>query len=67
MMIGHNLGFHEFAFALASDGPPGLLRDLAASYPTCALAGIEFGAAYWADVRPGAGRLACFVRPRALR
>ena len=40
---------------------------LAAAYPTCALAGIEFDAACWPDVRPGAGRLTCFVRPRALR
>ena len=66
MMIGHNPGFHLLASALAGEGPDDLLRRLAASYPTGALAAIDFGAASWADIGPGSGRLACFVRPRSL-
>lgn len=66
MMIGHNPGFHLLACALAGEGPDDLLRRLAAGYPTCALAGIGFDAATWSGIAPGAGRLACFVRPRAL-
>ena len=65
MMVGHNPGFHLLACALAGEGPDDLLRLLAAGYPTTALAGIEFDAASWAELRPGAGRLTCFVRPRA--
>ncbi len=66
MMIGHNPGFHVLAGALAGEGPDDLMHLLAAAYPTCALAGIEFDAAGWPEIAPGAGRLACFVRPRAL-
>ena len=66
MMIGHNPGFHLLASALAGEGPDDLLHGLATSYPTGALAGIDFDAASWADIAPDSGRLACFVRPRAL-
>ena len=66
MMIGHNPGFHVLAGALAGEGPDDLLRLLAAGYPTAALAGIEFDAESWSEIAPGAGRLTCFVRPRAL-
>ena len=66
MMIGHNPGFHLLASALAGEGPDDLLHGLAAGYPTAALAGIEFDAASWSGIEPGAGRLTCFVRPRSL-
>lgn len=66
MMIGHNPGFHVLASALAGEGPDDLLDLLATAYPTCALAGIEFDAASWSGIGQGAGRLTCFVRPRAL-
>ena len=66
MMVGHNPGFHLLACALAGEGPYDLLQPLAAGYPTAALAGIEFDAASWSDIAPGAGRLTCFVRPRTL-
>ena len=66
MMIGHNPGFHVLADALVGEGPDDLLRLLAAGYPTAALAGIAFDAPSWSEIEPGAGRLTCFVRPRAL-
>ena len=66
MAIGHNPGFHVLASALAGEGPDDLMRDLASGYPTAALAGIEFDSASWSEIAPGAGRLTCFVRPRAL-
>ena len=66
LMIGHNPGFHMLAAALAGEGPDDLLRRLATAYPTGALAGIGFDAASWSEIAPGSGRLACFVRPRAL-
>ena len=66
LMIGHNPGFHMLAAALAGEGPDDLMRPLATAYPTGALAGIGFDAARWSDIAPGAGHLACFVRPRAL-
>ena len=66
MMIGHNPGCHLLAAALAGEGPADLLHRLATAYPTGALAGIDFDAASWSGIGPGAGRLDCFVRPRAL-
>ena len=67
MMIGHNPGFHVLAGALAGEGPD---DPPAASSPPATprprLAGIEFDAASWSEIAPGAGRLTCFVRPRAL-
>ena len=66
MMVGHNPGFHLLASALAGEGPDDLMQQLAAGYPTAALAGIEFDAASWSEIAPGAGRLTCFVRPRSL-
>jgi phosphohistidine phosphatase len=45
----------------------GALRDeIAAKYPTAALAEIRFDVAHWRDVAAGEGTLARFIRPREL-
>jgi phosphohistidine phosphatase len=63
MVIGHNPGLEELALALARDGP--LVGELAAKYPTGALATLTFEGR-WADLALGRADLVAFVRPRDL-
>jgi phosphohistidine phosphatase len=64
LLVGHNPGMEQLALSLSAAGP---LRDeIAAQYPTGALAEISFEATHWREVRPGKGRLARFIRPREL-
>jgi phosphohistidine phosphatase len=64
LIAGHNPGLEQLALLLAGAGP---LRDqVAAKYPTGALARISLPAARWRDVAPGAGTLDLFLRPRDL-
>jgi len=64
LLVGHNPGMEQLALLLADGGP---LRDeIAAKYPTAALAEIAFDAEHWHDVGPGDGRLERFIRPREL-
>ena len=69
MLIGHNPGMESFARTLAATPKTGKererLEDMAKKFPTCALAVLEFDGA-WRDVRPAAGRLVEFVRPKQL-
>jgi phosphohistidine phosphatase len=64
LLVGHNPGMEQLALSLSGAGP---LRDeIAAKYPTGALAEISFEATHWREVTPGKGRLARFIRPREL-
>jgi phosphohistidine phosphatase len=64
LMVGHNPGLERLALLL---GRPGPLRDeIAAKYPTGALAEIAFPVDHWRDVGPGIGTLQRFLRPRDL-
>jgi len=64
LLVGHNPGMEQLALLLAGAGA---LRDeIAAKYPTAALAEIGFDVAHWREVAPGKGRLARFIRPREL-
>jgi phosphohistidine phosphatase len=64
LLAGHNPGMEQLALLLSVAGP---LRDeVAAKYPTGALAEIHFDTSRWQEVAPGAGRLARFIRPREL-
>ncbi|MGQ0590954.1 MAG: SixA phosphatase family protein [Sphingosinicella sp.] len=66
LLVGHNPGFHMLALLLTgnSDGP--LHAELAAKYPTGALAEIELPITRWRDLAEGRGRLTRFIRPRDL-
>ena len=66
MVIGHNPTIHSTARLLAGDGEPGLAAELAAKYPTGALAVIDIGHVGWNHLDPGSGHLAAFIRPRDL-
>jgi phosphohistidine phosphatase len=63
MLIGHNPAMEQLALDLASGGPA--LADLAAKYPTGALAILEFGIA-WIDLDADGARLVGLVKPRDL-
>jgi phosphohistidine phosphatase len=64
LLVGHNPGMEQLALLLSAPNP---LRDeIAAKYPTAALAEIGFEVEHWHEVAPGEGRLARFIRPREL-
>ena len=64
LLVGHNPGMEQLALLLSGAGP---LRDeIAAKYPTGALAEIAFDMDRWRDIVPGKGRLGRFIRPREL-
>lgn len=66
MLIGHNPGLQKLAVGLAGDGDARARMAMAAKYPTAALAVIGLDIPEWSDLRPGAGRLLRFVRPKEL-
>jgi len=66
LVIGHNPGMHGTALDLTGAADIALVRDMATKYPTCALAVLAFETDNWADVRPAAGHLTHFVKPRDL-
>lgn len=65
MVVGHNPTTHEVALDLAGHGDPDALRNLAAQYPTGALAVLDHTGP-WAELAPGSARLERFVVPRSL-
>ena len=67
MVIGHNPATEDLAMILSGTGNEAAMDAIRVKYPTAALAVIEFDTARWADIGPGAGRLAAFVPPRALK
>lgn len=64
LIVGHNPAMEQLTLLLARGG--GLREQVAAKYPTGALAEIRFEAASWRDVETGTGTLARFIRPRDL-
>jgi phosphohistidine phosphatase len=66
MVIGHNPTIQATARWLIGDGEPGLAAEVAAKYPTGALAVIDFGQIGWSHLEPGAGHLSAFIKPRDL-
>ncbi|WP_424361777.1 SixA phosphatase family protein [Methylocystis parvus] len=67
LAVGHNPGFAELAEWLAGSGESEDLDHMRSSYPTAALAILDFETEHWAEVRKGTARLHRFVTPAALR
>jgi phosphohistidine phosphatase len=66
MVVGHNPGMGDVANVLAGKGDkPNRLR-LAAKYPTCGLAVLEFEGESWTNLAAHAARLEGFVTPADL-
>jgi phosphohistidine phosphatase len=70
LVVGHNPGLEQLAIALARQpqNPAERMRasKLAHKFPTAALAVLDFEARDWSEIKPGAGRLVDYVRPKDL-
>jgi phosphohistidine phosphatase len=64
LLVGHNPAMQDLALSLASRGER--LAELAAKFPTAALAEIRFATGTWSDLDEGSGELTRFVTPREL-
>lgn len=68
MVVAHNPGTEQIAVALLHEELKSWERDQADAmeekYPTAALGVIDFDVDSWKGVKPGAGKLIDFVRPR---
>lgn len=67
LAVGHNPGFAELAYWLAGSGDAADIDHMRSTYPTAALAILDFESDHWAEVRKGAARLHRFVTPASLR
>jgi len=67
MLVGHNPGMHELAFALAGSGDPAGRAALADNLPTTGLAILDFDVEDWTDIGLQRGRLEMFVSPKLLK
>lgn len=65
LLVGHNPGFEQLAETLVAGGDADALADLRLGYPTGGFASLAIDEP-WHDLRPGAGELIRFVRPRDL-
>src|ERR1700733_12495258 len=65
LLVGHNPGLHELAFALTGSGKAEARSALADNLPTSGLAGIDFDD--WDDVSIRRGRLGLFLSPKLLK
>jgi phosphohistidine phosphatase len=62
--VGHNPGLGELAAALTDSGAEA--SRLAAKFPTCAVAVLDFTIERWEEVELNSGRLALYVTPGEL-
>ena len=67
LLIGHNPGLHELAFALTGHGNTAARAALADNLPTSGLAVIDFDIDDWRDVSFRGGRIEQFVSPKLLK
>lgn len=66
LLLGHNPGFVRLALLLSRDDGSDNRARMAGKFPTGALAEIALPVARWQEVKPQAGALARFLRPRDL-
>jgi len=64
LLAGHNPGMEELVLLLVAPATGDAHDAVRDKFPTASLAEIRFEAERWADVVPGKGALARFVRPR---
>jgi phosphohistidine phosphatase len=67
LLVGHNPGLHELAFALTGSGNAAARASLADNLPTSGLAVVDFDIEDWDDVSFRRGRLELFVSPKLLK
>jgi phosphohistidine phosphatase len=66
LMVGHNPGFEDLARRLVGHGDRSAQADLAKSFPTSAVAVIDFAVEAWDRVAFRGGRLDRLVTPKSL-
>jgi phosphohistidine phosphatase len=66
MIVGHNPAIGDLANLLTAPAAKEDRARMAASFPTCGLAVLDFSTEHWANVTPHAGRLVRFVTPADL-
>ncbi|MEX1180625.1 MAG: histidine phosphatase family protein [Cucumibacter sp.] len=64
LLIGHNPATHQTARLLAGTGSADLLAELAAKFPTAALAVLDFDTVDWTGLAPATGRLTHFLQSK---
>ena len=67
MLVGHNPGMHELAFALAGSGDAAGRDALADNLPTAGLAIIDFDTDDWTNIGLRRGRLEVFISPKLIK
>ena len=67
MLVGHNPGMHELAFALAGSGDPAGRNALADNLPTAGLVILDFDVDDWTEIGLRRGRLEVFVSPKLIK
>ncbi len=66
LLVGHNPSLGAMACRLTGTGDRRARLQMAAKFPTAALAVIDFEADHWREIDEGAGRLVRFVTPAGL-
>lgn len=69
LVIGHNPTIQATALGLidlVGSADDQTVRQIAAKFPTAALAVIDFDTRIWGEIQPKSGRLEAFIRPRDL-
>lgn len=66
LIIGHNPAIHATALRLFGPADNKTAAQLAAKFPTAALAVIDFDGGDWTRIQLKSGRLVAFIRPRDL-
>ena len=66
LLIGHNPGLERLVMELAHGDEAGLRDQVAAKFPTAALAAIELSIKHWAQSAAGCGRIVELILPRSL-
>ena len=66
LLVGHNPAFHEIALRLVGKAPgqTEAWENLREKFPTGALCSISMDVGRWEDIKPRAGTLRGFIRPR---
>ncbi len=67
LLVGHNPGLHELAFALTGGGNAAARAALADNLPTSGLVVIDFAVEHWGDISFRSGRIELFVSPKLLK
>jgi phosphohistidine phosphatase len=67
LLVGHNPGLHELAFALTGSGKADARSALADNLPTSGLVAIDFEIDDWGDVAFRRGRIELFISPKLLK